>query len=194
MAGRRRGSARARIGGVPNPDSPPAQSTASARLFLGLWPPEPVREALVRHAERWAWPRGARRVRPDKIHLTLHFIGDVPRERVAALAQAIAVPFEPIDLRLDHAEVWPGGIAVFGPSAVPAALLELHRRLGAALAAFGIAPERRALKAHVTLARRAQGAVAPPPADGVDWHADRYVLVESDRQPPTAYRVLASWP
>ncbi|HEX6362697.1 MAG TPA: 2'-5' RNA ligase family protein, partial [Albitalea sp.] len=101
--------------------------------------------------------------------------------------------FQPMDLRLDHAALWPGGIAVLGSSAVPPALLALHERLGQALQAAGVPPERRPLRAHVTLARQAQGAVPPPPGEPVSWRAERYVLVESDTRPPTQYRVVASW-
>src|SRR4029450_6447491 len=73
------------------PTDPPA--TASARLFLALWPPSEVLDAALRHAAQWSWPRGARRVRPDKVHMTLHFLGAVPRDHIDALVDALAVPF-----------------------------------------------------------------------------------------------------
>jgi len=173
--------------------SDPAAS-GPARLFLALWPPPAVRDAALRHAAQWSWPRSARRVRPDKVHMTLHFLGPVPRERIDALVGALAVPFEPCDLRLDHGEVWPGGIAVLGCRVVPAALPALHARLGEALQRFGRAPERRPWRPHLTLARRAQAAVPPPLDVDLVWPVGGYVLVESDLRPPTQYRVMASWP
>ena len=35
---------------------------------------------------------------PQRLHLTLHFIGAVSRDRVAALAAALQVPFEPFSM------------------------------------------------------------------------------------------------
>jgi 2'-5' RNA ligase len=174
------------------PTDPPA--TASARLFLALWPPSEVLDAALRHAAQWSWPRGTRRVRPDKVHMTLHFLGAVPRDHIDALVDALAVPFAPCDLRLDEGAVWPGGIAVLGCRAVPLALPQLHAQLGEALLRRGRAPERRPWRAHLTLARQAQGAVPPSGHADIVWPVRGYVLVESDLRPPTQYRVIASWP
>jgi 2'-5' RNA ligase len=171
-------------------DAPPSDS---ARLFVGLWPPDDIREAVLRHAERWTWPRGARRVRGDKVHMTLHFLGDVPRERIPALAQALTVPHAPFRLRLQRGAVWPGGIAVLEPDVVPPELPELHATLGEALRRVGITPERRPYRAHLTLARRAQRALPPAEPAGIEWPVDGYLLMESDLRPPTQYRVIARW-
>ena len=171
-----------------------ADATPHARLFIGLWPPGTVREAVLRHAERWSWPRGVRRVRGDKVHMTLHFLGALPRERVADLRDGLAVAFEPFALHLDRDAVWPGGIAVLDPTVVPPALPALHARLGDALQRCGITPERRPWRAHLTLARRAQGAVPPVDGAGIDWPVEGYALIESDLRPPARYRVIAAWP
>jgi len=172
----------------------PEPSAATARLFIGLWPPESVRDEVLRHAERWSWPRGARRVRGDKVHMTLHFLGAVPRERIAALTAALAVPFEPFELRLDHGELWPHGIASICPDAVPAALPALHGRLADALRRVDLVPEARPWRAHVTLARDAQGARPPTARDDIAWPVNAYALIESDLRPPAGYRVIASCP
>jgi 2'-5' RNA ligase len=171
-------------------DAPPSDT---ARLFVGVWPPDEVRDAVLRHAERWSWPRGARRVRGDKVHMTLHFLGAVPRERVDGLTHALAVPFEPFSMRLERGAVWPGGIAVLEPEVVPPQLQRLHARLGDALQAVGMATERRAFRAHLTLARQAQGAAPPAESAGIEWPVDEYVLIESDLRPPTRYRVIRRW-
>jgi len=52
------------------------------RLFLALWPPPPVLSALVDVADRWQWNEQARRTRPERLHVTLHFIGNVATERL----------------------------------------------------------------------------------------------------------------
>jgi 2'-5' RNA ligase len=165
----------------------------TARLFLGLSPPDPVREALQRHADCWAWPRGAARVRPDKLHATLHFIGAVPRARVPELVAGLAVPFEPFELHLHRVEVWPGGIAVVGPAVAPPALVPLHAGLHRALEDLGLSSARPTLRPHVTLARRARGAIPPAERDDIVWPVDGYALIESDLRPPTQYRIVAAW-
>jgi RNA 2',3'-cyclic 3'-phosphodiesterase len=81
-------------------------------------------------------------------------------------------------------------VAVWLPQAVPPALGALHARLGAAMAALGLTVETRPFRPHVTLARRAAGALPPPPAAGLAWRADGYALVDSS----AGYRVLARYP
>ena len=58
------------------------------RLFIAVDLPEPVRRRLARLVADA--PNGVRPVRPEQIHLTLHFIGDTDDAAVAALAAALA--------------------------------------------------------------------------------------------------------
>ena len=154
--------------------------TASARLFLALWPPVALCDAVARHASLWRWPAGARKVPPEHWHITLHFIGSVPLARIAELEPGLAVPFEPFELELGRAEVWPGGIAVLGSTQVPEALYRLHADLGRALRTLALPVETRAFRPHLTLARQAQGAVPAPVAAPLRWRADQgYRLVRS---------------
>ncbi len=151
----------------------------TTRLFLALWPDPALRHQLKEWRDAWAWPKGASPVHPDKLHVTLHFLGALPSERLPEFLEGFAVPFEPFQLVLDHAALWHNGIAVLEPSAPPAELPALHRRLSGALAGLGLAPEARAYRPHVTMARRAGGAVAPPAGPPVLWQANGYALVES---------------
>lgn len=159
-----------------------------ARLFIGLWPDEAVRDAVDQQAGRWAWTPPARRVPRAKLHLTLHFLGAVPRERLPALERGLAVRCDPFSLRLDHGEVWRNQVAVLCPRHVPQPLLELHERLRTALGQLELPTAREEPFApHVTLARQAKGsrpvAVAP-----IRWDVRGYALVEST--PDSRYQVL----
>ncbi|RYE96770.1 MAG: RNA 2',3'-cyclic phosphodiesterase [Oxalobacteraceae bacterium] len=151
----------------------------TTRLFLALWPDPAVRDALRAWRDAWTWPRAASPVHTDKLHVTLHFLGDLPTARLAALADGFAVPFAPFALRFARGALWHNGIAVLEPSAEPPGLLDLHARLSQALAGLGLQPEARPYRPHVTMARRAVGAEVPIDGPGVDWQIDRYVLVES---------------
>jgi 2'-5' RNA ligase len=168
-------------------------SEVSARLFLALWPDPPMRDALRAWRDAWTWPRGASPVHTDKLHLTLHFLGDQPRARLPELLEGFKVPFTPFDLRIDGAALWHNGIAVLSPTQAPQALLELHARLTQALVQLGLQPEGRSYRPHVTMARRAAGAGLPPPGQVLDWRADRYALVESKPGNGGGYTVLREY-
>lgn len=157
-----------------HPAAPP-----SLRLFLALWPSSATLAALREHAQAWSWPPAARRTPPRRLHVTLHFLGDVPAQRLPALRQGLAAAWEGCELLLDLPQIWPGGIAVLEASRVPAALAALHQRLGGQLAELGLAAETRRFRPHVTLARKAVGAL--PPAGGpVRWQAaPGYALMRS---------------
>lgn len=151
----------------------------TTRLFLALWPIEPVRDRLRAWRDAWTWPRGATPVHTDKLHLTLHFLGDLPAARLPELLVGLQVPFAPFDLQLGRAALWHNGIAVLEPHGEPQALLDLHARLSDALLALGLVPEARTYRPHVTMARRANGAGVPASGPAIDWQIDRYALVES---------------
>lgn len=169
----------------------PLPGTSLARLFIGLWPDDAVREALLACAARWRWPQRARRVPRDKLHMTLIFLGAVPREQVDALACALALPFDRFELQLQPAEVWPNEVAVLRPLAVPPELDLLHERLRAALAPLGLAPAHERWLPHVTLARKARGAVPAQAQAPIRWVVPGYALIES--MPSSAYRVLREY-
>lgn len=165
-------------------------TSSSVRLFLALWPDTQVREALVRSREAWVWPAGAALVRPHSLHLTLHFLGSVPVARLPQLRAGLAVALQPFSLGLDRPALWPRGIAVLQAEQLPAGLLELHQALGQALQRLGLPTEQRALRPHVTLARRAGRALLPAGSQRIDWPVQGYALVASMPDLPGRYRLL----
>jgi 2'-5' RNA ligase len=153
---------------------------ASVRLFLGLWPSSELRARIEQHAaEAWSWPATARRTRPERLHITLQFLGNVDTDRVPAL-KALDVSWPGCDLLLDQAVVWPGGIAVLEAGEVPPELARLHAGLGERLAGLGMETEARRYRPHVTMARKAFGARPPAHFEPLRWTAGPgYVLVRS---------------
>jgi 2'-5' RNA ligase len=160
----------------------------TARLFLALWPEPGVRHQLRAARDAWQWPRGASPVHADKLHVTLHFLGSVPSARLPELLDGLNVPFAPFRLDLGQPVVWPHGIAVLEPLAEPPELLALHARLSEALLALGLQPEARSYRPHVTMARRAAGAVLPGIDPAIAWDVRGYALVQST--PDGTYTVL----
>jgi len=153
--------------------------SATTRLFLALWPDPLLRHLLTQWRDAWTWPKGASPVHADKLHVTLHFLGALPSERLPELLEGLAVPFEPFRLDLDRATVWHNGIAVLEPDTTPPGLAGLHARLSDALVALGLQPEARRYRPHVTMARRATGATVPAAGPPVAWDVPGYALVES---------------
>lgn len=128
----------------------------SRRLFFGLWPePALQREAAALTSRQ---VRARRPVPPERLHVTLVFLGslDAAREQ-RARAGAGQVAGEPFELRLDRLGHWAGrGISWLAPSRVPPQLVDLHRRLQRALEQEGFEAERRRFHPHMTLARQAR--------------------------------------
>jgi len=163
---------------------------ATVRLFLALWPSPGVRDGLLAWRDAWRWPAGAAPVPPDKLHLTLHFIGAVPRSRLPELRAGLNVGCEAFELGFGRPELWPGGLAVLRPVRLPDALPQLQQRLGGALQALSIPVESRPFRAHVTMARRAHGAALPREGPALRWRVAGYALVESRPGAGNGYTVL----
>ena len=129
------------------------------RLFVGIPLPEDVRARL---GELKGGLLGARWVRPENLHLSLRFIGEVPGGDEADIDEALATieaPGFPLALselgffdrrRRVHA-VW-AGIGMSEP------MVRLRAKVEQALVRLGHEPEHRKFKPHVTIARLKGGA------------------------------------
>lgn len=169
-------------------------NAAHWRLFLALWPDAVVREALGSYAASWGWPDTARRYGESDWHVTLQFLGALPQDRLGELRQGLEVAFQPFELRLDQAELWPHGLAVLGCSALPKPLQDLHDELAKALRGLGLEPESRSYRPHLTLARSAVGALMPPEPPAIAWLVRGYALVRSTGDARWRYDLLQLYP
>lgn len=153
----------------------------TARVFFALWPDERVRAQLDQAAARLHKLRGGRRTRAETIHLTLLFVGDVPRERLPQLqACAAGIEVPAFEVAFDQAECWQRNrIAFLTASKPPEALLMLVDGLERALVQAGIPFDRRPYKAHITLVRNADCRKTNAATDPIFWPARDFVLVES---------------
>jgi len=143
-----------------------ATEPASLRLFLALWPPRAVHAKLQAHAQQWAWPPQARRTLPERLHVTIHFLGNVPSGRLPDLRVGLQVDWPGEELLFDQAHVWGGGIAVLEASCVPPALAALHAALGERLGVNGtptiVTENGDVVGGYVTPAQLLQALNAPP--------------------------------
>lgn len=170
------------------------ERSPSARLFLALWPGEGELDAVSKWQQSIDWPSTVRFTPRQKVHVTLHFIGQLSAERLPELIEALTVPAPPVRIDFDQLEQWGSGLTVLTPSRLPAALLKLHARLRDRLLALALPVEDRPYRPHVTLARNAGRSLPTRPRGrtlpGVDWRSNGFVLVESARG---RYRILACY-
>lgn len=173
------------------------------RLFVALAVPPDVRAALAALRDDLD---GARWTRPEQLHLTLRFLGDVPAEQVPEFEAGLrAVEAPPLDLRL-------AGLTVFPNRRRPRVLVvriereealgRLQHAIEQTVQALGIEPEPRPFRPHVTLARLRQ-----PDARAVHAYlqrhaglaatftADHFALYASTLRPDGAvHQRLATFP
>jgi 2'-5' RNA ligase len=176
-----------------------AEAASPQRLFFALWPDAASAAALGRAARAAARVCGGKPTRPETIHLTLAFIGNVPAERVTVLRQlAPRVDAGPFDLELDRIGFWRHNRILWaGAGGVPPALTLLVGQLNGLLREAGFRLEDRPFAAHVTLLRRADcrgGAERGIDFAPLRWPVTEFVLMESVLRPEGAdYRPLARY-
>ena len=164
-----------------------------ARVFLALWPDRAVRDEMAEAGRRLHRSLSGRLTRPETIHLTLVFIGDLGRQRLPELLERLdAVAAPSFRVEFDRADCWRHNkIAYLAPSRPPDALFSLVARLESLLDDLAIAFDRRPYRPHVSLIRKAVCPKANPASGRVPespewddlrpimWSAKRFVLVES---------------
>lgn len=132
------------------------------RLFFALALPEPGRRALVglQAALARELGTGARLVEPANLHVTLAFLGSVAPELVpalAALARELAGQAAPIEAEWRQVTGFPSPararLVVAELDDRQGALRTLASRVARGVEAFGVSPEAREYRPHVTLAR-----------------------------------------
>lgn len=139
-----------------------ANDKSELRLFVACLLPEDALAALAEGQQEFlrAGAPKLRWVRPEGIHLTLKFLGEVPSDRLPAieakLSQASA-GVQPFDLALDRLGTFGGRK---GPRVLWAGitgdldpLIALQHRVDSSLAELDFEPEDRTFHPHLTLAR-----------------------------------------
>jgi len=161
-----------------------------ARLFIALWPEAEVARSIRAWCSKCTGVPGSLQVAPERLHLTLIFLGNVQRQRMPELVQALRLPFRPFELTFSRCEKWRHGLVVAPPDAIPQLLVDLHAVLREALRLMGLPFEDREFRPHLTLARRYSQALPEQAGPSVRWPVNGYVLVESRSIPRLEYQLL----
>lgn len=132
------------------------------RTFFAVALPESARQALCREADRLGGPDvDVKWVEAEALHVTLKFLGDVPRTRIpavikaaeAAVGGAAPFPLELVGVSLFPRPTKPRVVAVGIDPDGGAQLTRLAGSLDEELGRLEFARERRGFQAHVTLGR-----------------------------------------
>lgn len=136
-------------------------------------------------------------VRPEILHVTLRFLGDIERTRVPELAREVGCALEgeaPFALRLGRVRCFPSArrprvvvLDVEDPDRLAALAAAVERGVVAA----GFAPEERGFRAHVSLGRLRDGrppAVETAPEPGFAPFPVREVILYRSELSPSGSR------
>jgi 2'-5' RNA ligase len=192
---------------IPEPDDP-----ARPRLFFAIPIPDPARRLVADVMARVQASVGDGRakirwVRVEGLHLTLRFLGQTPRERVAPLARmldALGTATAPFSVTIARAGAFPNPARPrtlwLGIETGAEQLATLAADLEAGVAAEGQALGTKPFAPHLTIARtdglRAAGAAAAALRDAAEpleatFVADRVVLYQSHLgRGPASYEAL----
>jgi 2'-5' RNA ligase len=135
--------------------------STTIRAFIAIELPPQVRTVLARvqsalkaHDLKLKW------VRPENIHLTLKFLGDVPTAQVDTIyehCRDACGTVSPLDLTAQGLGVFPGlrrpRVLWAGVGGATNALAALQAGIEQGLATCDHRPDRKAFRAHLTLAR-----------------------------------------
>jgi len=169
------------------------ESLKPARVFVALWPDPTVRKHLAEAGRRLQAKLAGKPSRPETIHLTLVFIGDLARDRLPELIGALqTVSASDFEIDFDRAACWPHNrIGYLSPRQPPDELFGLVSSVESVLEGVGIPFDHRPYKPHITLIRKAdcpkrnpalgRGSISPEWGDfaPIRWSANNFVLLES---------------
>jgi len=132
---------------------------STVRTFVAVALPDELKASLVRVQQMLRPDLPASWSRPDTMHITLHFIGDVESrqaEHIAAALQETAAGFAPFVLRARGLGVFPNPRrprVLWVGIDDPEPLVDLQRALRDPLRGCGVTPDEKDYRPHLTLAR-----------------------------------------
>ena len=136
--------------------------TEKLRTFFAIMLPEKTQETVARFTADFQTKKTFQRLRwseSEKLHITLRFLGDITAQQVNEIKELVALEmqkFSPFDLNLTKLSLFPSTQAprtmIMEPrpiTPVVALALVLER----IVVEYGLTPEKRTFRPHLTLAR-----------------------------------------
>jgi len=166
---------------------------SSKTVFFALWPDNRQRDRLRDVINSVAKTVEGRVVDRREWHITLVYIGDVPDDQIPDLLErASRIQVEPFRLSFDKLEFWarPKVACVVAPT-IPAELQSLIAALNSIVQDFGVVPNDRTYRPHITVARNARTFSTERLTQRATTEWSSFELMESVRVPGgVTYRPL----
>ncbi len=165
------------------------------RTFVAIELPGRVREALERHIRRLRQqlPGSFRWVKPESVHLTLKFLGDIEEAQASAIAEALrrSLAGHPqFDLRTGRLGCFPNAkrprVVWMGVEGDLDALAGLQLKVEEACTDLGFEREKRRFVPHLTLGRASRSApvsLDKAPGESEPFTVTRISLMKSELTP-----------
>ena len=169
------------------------------RLFLALWPDDRLRTELAGRVAGMTEGYPCKPQRSDQWHLTVEFLGSVATTRRPALHQCAATLEGFLDaaeeIVLDRLEYWKRPqVLCIAAQVVPPRVTKLAAALKSELERRGFEPERREIRPHLTLARKARQPLEARAVEPIRWPVRTISLVRSISDASgSRYEPLMDW-
>jgi 2'-5' RNA ligase len=189
-----------------------ASKSATVRAFLACDPPEEVRRVIAALQNRLKKQFGGavRWVRPEGIHLTLKFFGDIELSTVETISGVVHEQvrgLRPMTLQVQKIGAFPNvsrpRVIWLGITGDVGRLAALQNKIDTSLKAYGFEREKRSFSPHLTLGRvkSPQGMaglgkiIEEGNAEAGEFQASGLILFKSDLKPDGAvYTKLGVFP
>jgi len=131
------------------------------RTFVAVDLPEEIKSDLAYAvADLRRESRGVKWVRPEGLHITLKFLGDIDERIVGPLSKeldGVALDYRPLSLEVEGLGAFPNPrrprVVWAGLGGEIEILQEIAERVDRVCASFGVKPEKRPFRAHITIGR-----------------------------------------
>lgn len=168
------------------------------RLFLALWPDDPVRQQLnsiLGKLNEQSF-NGSSAVSQENLHMTLLFLGDVHESEMVDLISSLEnISVLPFTLSIDRwGHFHKPGILWLGITEIPDQLNQLFKQIKAIVAKHIKGVPLKKFKPHITMLRKAKSLPQVHDFEPIEWQINSFVLVESIlRSEGVEYKVLQEW-
>lgn len=166
----------------------------SRRLFFALWPDHSTQQkiflsfkhsSLFQKTENPARHISGQRLgkiyKPENLHMTLHFLGNVSANDMQCVNQlASKITARAFSLELNRYGCFAEArIFWMGAYELPDALFYLHKELAKEIARCSLQVDARPYAPHITLMRNAPPVASTDNTESIFWKIEQFALVES---------------
>ncbi len=185
-------------------------SDKKTRAFLAIEPPSEIRKEIanIQNRLKRSCPFDVRWVKPEGIHLTLKFFGDISEADIAAIsgvAERNARTAAPLHFEVKNLGVFPSvkrpRVVWIGLAGDTSSLLDLQNKLEQGFYGCGFPKEERPFRPHLTMGRIKTPKASGDPekfiqrddCDAGNFTAFGLSLIKSDLTPQGAVYTKLAW-